>query len=481
MSKVISDTVGVSLEIGGEEWLLSDGKVELSREAIPNYADINKMAPNVSAGSSFSNPEELLGKEFSLKVNTDIISERDTNAEEDTLLFIGNVANISAIGTNVYECVAYDPSQQALNTAATGSILSQKVDLDFGREIYFNRNLTQGGTTYTREKARTKRFDDGTVGKATEALTEMFKEVDIGEKDIQLTEFGKKINGPNGSFRGAVDSQVRFPHENPTVRQILDEVTEKTNSKWWFDKRGVFHLGLPEPTIHSPQLITDTSAGLTTPPYQSVKVIGSGVASGGEYGNVPLNPEKPVVVAANVGVNGDGEPEADFKFNVEYGEPSPRLNDPTFVYENRKIITVGQAEKTIKKIVEDLKEQYASGKVTVVGFPEVEVFDVIIMPHAKKSKEDVANYNPRQPMGGSIFGVYKVVHKLNSSDGFKTDIHVAGMTGPASVVVPEEKRVRGRTASGELITSDTGILGQVDDESNRFQRDARQRGLQEDN
>lgn len=453
MSKVISDTVDVTLLIGGEEWLLSDGKVELSREAVPNYADINKMAPNVPAGSSFENPEELLGEEFLLTVDTDIISERDTNAEEDTLLFIGNIANISAVGTNVYECVAYDPSQQALNTAAQGSILKQRVSLDVGREDYFNENLTRGRQAYTRSAARTERQADDTVLKATEALDKLFDKIDIPEKDIQLTEFGKEINGPNGSFVGAVDNNVRFSYERPKIREVLDEITEKTNSKWWFDKRGVFHLGLPEPTIHSPQLIMETSAGLKTPPYQSVKVIGSGVASNpgdddATYGKTSLNPEEPIVVGANVGVNEEGEPEADFKFNLEYGSKS-RLNEPTFVYENRKIITDGQAKNTVKKITDDLKEQYASGKVTVVGFPELSVFDVIIMPHAKKSKQDVANYNPRQPMGGGIFGVYKIVHKLNPSDGFKTDIHVAGMTGPASVLVGEDNRVSGNAVAGE--------------------------------
>jgi hypothetical protein len=37
-------------------------------------------------------------------------------------------------------------------------------------------------------------------------------------------------------------------------------------------------------------------------------------------------------------------------------------------------------------------------------------------------------------MGGSIFGLYKVVHKINNSDGFKTEFSVAGMTTAASVI-----------------------------------------------
>lgn len=454
MSKIISDTVEVTLTIAGNEWLLSEGKVELSREALPNYVDINKMAPNVRAESSFDNPNELIGEECTLSVNTDIISNRDTNAEEKKILFKGNIANISAVGTNVYECIVYDPAQQALNTAAKGHLLNQRIDLDVGREDYIEQNLTAGSITYAKVLERTQRLADDTVIKASKAVNRILDKFNVQKRDIQLTDSGKEISGPNGSFIGAYDAYVRLSYEKPTVRTALEQITERTNSRWWFDRKGVFHFGLPEPTIHAPQLITGTSAGLKTPPYQSVKIIGSGIASGTEnssntYGRTNLNAEEPVVVAANIGLDGEGEPKAFFVPSAQYGAELP-LNEPTFEYENRQIITTKQAENTAKKLVEDLKEQYATGKVTVVGFPEVKVFDVIIMPHSEKSKKDVGNYNPRQPMGGALFSVYKVVHKLNPTDGFVTDIHVAGMTTSASVLVSNDNRVSPQRVAGGL-------------------------------
>jgi hypothetical protein len=95
-----------------------------------------------------------------------------------------------------------------------------------------------------------------------------------------------------------------------------------------------------------------------------------------------------------------------------------------------------------KKIVEDLKKQSAKGKISIVGFPEVTPFDAVIMPHASKDKRDagVPNYQKGMPMGGNRYGVYKVIHKLNGSDGFKTELKVCGLTNTSRIAVsPNEE------------------------------------------
>jgi len=454
MTDIISDNVEPTMKIGGEEWLVSEAKVELSLNATPNYVDIVKMAPDIEAGASYKNPNELIGENFSLSVDNNLISNRATKASEKTLLFKGNLANISAIGTNVYEGVAYDPSQQALNAQKSGNILNQKIRIQNPFRSY--NSLLGSKGAYTSSSGGTVIGSDVIVIKASKALEQLVNKSPIEETDIQLTDGGKQIGGPRGSFTGAKDTLVQFSNSYQEIgggrNSLLGKLTKETKSSWWFDREGVFHFGVPEPTIHSPQLITDTSAGLTTPPYQSVKVIGSDVASTAGYSDALQNPDEPIVKGADLKLNSDGEPEAIIK-DFDFGEEDD-LTEPTFVYENQEIITDEQAKNTVEKIAEDLGKQYASGKVTVVGFPEVSIFDIIIMPHAEKSKESVGNYSPRQPMGGGVFSVYKVVHKLNPSDGFITDIHTAGMSGPASVLVKQDSIVN--APGGEIEDDNSG-------------------------
>jgi hypothetical protein len=51
----------------------------------------------------------------------------------------------------------------------------------------------------------------------------------------------------------------------------------------------------------------------------------------------------------------------------------------------------------------------------------------------------------KQPMGGQIYDVYSVKHKLNSSDGFVTEITVAGpnpsLRGDIDVGVPGDRNI----------------------------------------
>jgi hypothetical protein len=453
MTEVIADTVEVDMRIGGQPWLLSEARVELSRNRTPNYVDINKMTPDTDAGSLFESPNELIGKTFTLNVNNELISERDTNASEETLLFKGNIANISAVGTNVYEGIAYDPSQQALNAAASGNILNQEVKVQSPlRDL--NEIIIPDSTAYQNPGGGIELSEDVVVLGARDALDQVLRQsgIDQNGADIQLSEEPEERTGPRGTFSGAENLPLKFDESNLTLGSVLEKIQEETNSFWWFDREGVFHFGLPEPTVHSPELIMETSAGLTTPPYQSVKVIGSGVASKGGYSNSTQNPAEPIVKAANITFS-DGEPTANKK-DFDFGDELLFLTEPTFVYESQEIVTEKQAENVLTKIAQDLGEQYLSGKVTVVGFPEVEVFDVIIMPHAEQSKRDVGNFSPRQPMGGGVFGVYKVVHKINPTDGFVTDIHTAGMVGPASVLVEESSFVNGSGGSiGDTINT----------------------------
>jgi hypothetical protein len=430
MSTFVRDVVEPEITIGGKKWDVIDLKVELSRNRAPNFVSINKMVPR--EGIYFSQPEDLVGNSFELTVDTELESYRNAPGKYNSKLFEGNVANITAKGTGVYEAIIYDPSQQALNTGAKGSVLNQNITMS-NPTIDYSR-LSKATLKYASKGSETTYTADTVVYKASKALSQALDQTGVVEdRDIQLSKTGKVIGGGRGQFRGALDVFVTFDESDLTVGDVLSKIAKESKSFWWFDREGTFHFGVPDATVHYPELITDTSAGLTTPPYQSVKIIGSDVATSNGYSTGNLNPDEPLIMGADITIGSNAEPSIEGQKEIKYGE-DPDLSEPTFVYRNQEIITKQQAQNALEKIGQDLGEQYASGKVTTSGFPEPQIFDVMVMPHANSEKKGKGNYRPRQPMGGSIFGIYKIVHKLNSSDGFKSQFHVAGMIAPASVI-----------------------------------------------
>lgn len=435
MTTFVRDVIETDMTIGGEPWHVVDLKVELSRNTSPNYVDIKKMAPK--NGIYFDKPEDLVGQSFELSVDTELESYRDAPGKYNSTIFKGAVANISSLGTGAYEAIIYDPSQQALNTGAKGSVLNQKVSMTNPTIDY--TNLSEDVLKYASKGSETTYSADTTVYRASDALKQALNQTEVSSPnstegvDIQLSKKGKVVGGGRGQFRGALDVFLKFDKSNLELHKVLEKLTKETKSFWWFDREGVFHFGVPDANVHNPELITDTSAGLTTPPYQSVKIVGSDVATSNGYAQTNLNPDEPLIMGANITIGDNAEPSIEGQKEIKYGE-DPDLNEPTFVYRSQEIITRSQAQNALEKIAQDLGEQYASGKITTVGFPEPSVFDVMIMPHGNSDKKDKGNYQPNQPMGGSIFGLYKVVHKINSSDGFKTEFSVAGMTTAASVI-----------------------------------------------
>ena len=463
-SKFVKDRIEIEMTIDGNAWNLVEGKVVLSRNLVPNFVRIKKMAP--AEGTTFERVEDLIGSGFSLEIDTELESYRDAAGKYNSTLFEGTVANVSSLGTGVYEAVIYDPSQQALNqTENGGSVMNQTVELSNPTINY--EELSDPVLRYAEAKSETKFKPEGLVYRASEALTQVLEATELrngpnGVEDIeiQLKEKGKLVGGSRGQFRGAIDNFVKFDSTNVTIEEALQKIANKTKSFWWFDRTGTFYFGVPDADIYYPELITDSSAGITTPPYQSIKVIGSDVASSNGYSKGELNPDEEVVVGGNITLSGS-EPQLDRgeeAENLQFGGSGTILNKPTFTYRNQEIITEQQAINTLEKLAQDLGEQYANGKLTTVGFPEPSLFDVMVLPHANSDLQDVGNYNKRLPMGGSIFSVYKVEHMINPSDGFISRFHVAGTTAPASVKLTQDDFVQ-----------NPGVSDSVEEEGEEFE------------
>ena len=222
------------------------------------------------------------------------------------------------------------------------------------------------------------------------------------------------------------DAIITSLEKGVTFYEVLQKLEKECLAEYWFDKDGIFHFGRPQSNKYQLDLITESDAGLETPPYRSVRVIGSKpIGRLGktyqEWTQVPDDSEK-VQVTATIGrvVNLDIEQEAAGEDTSALPEepvlvnPDP-LPSPVYEYIDYSLSTEGQIISTAKKIIEELIKKNASGEITVVGLPEVELFDVVKLPNTRE-----------RPFGGAEYAVTKVTHELSGQNGFTTRIGVAG-------------------------------------------------------
>lgn len=434
MVDVIEDTIEVDFTIADSPWLVIEAIVELSQTATPNYVDmIITPDPGETLGELPENTTDLIGSTAELNVDTSLLSERDSEAEEDTLLFKGNLANISPTGENVFEAILYDPSQQAFAVEDQDETVSTAEEDEEGETVAGAELSVAGGSIINQEMFLPKPkygyediYPDGTAGTeqftyavpASEILDKIIEKLPLeeDETEILLQEGGVTINNERGSFTGGYDRDLWFDSDTIKIKTALDSIASRTESVYYFKKDGTFYFGPPQPTKHDLRFITETTAGIDTPPYQSVQVIGSGVASADGQQKIPLNPENAIVSSARLATYVEEQEE---EIIIVQGG----LAQPIFEYRNNEISSQAQADSAARSIAQELKKQQASGTITVVGFPEIEIYDGVKMPNTKK-----------QPMGGYAYGVYKVRHILNGSDGFITEIEVAGITEDVATV-----------------------------------------------
>ena len=418
MTQVFNDNIQVDMQIDGDEWLLAEAEVKLSYHSEANYTKIPKMTPGPEA--SFDKVEDLVGTDFSLEVDNDLDVERDGADGADVTLFEGKLANISPRGAKDFEGIAYDPSQQAFGSGQKGTNMANQT-VRIGYPYYgslFLYNVIEG----TRKEPKTIRAD--------ELATKIVNQIPtIEDYEIQLTEGGVTRSGRNGETEGAYNPKLTFDKLEVSVGQALKKIREECKADWWFDKTGKFYIGMPESTPWELRYITDTSAGITTPPYQSVKVIGSGVASDEGFPKSDLRPEERVTIEAAIGQSPNGE----------FYPVTNKSSEPQFIYRNNELSTQQQAETTAIKLIEDLIEQQKEGEITVVGFPQVSPIDALIMPH-NNPDSDAPNYQEGMPMGGERYGVYSVTHRLNGTDGFITKLEVGGPMNLTRIQLPAKDK-----------------------------------------
>lgn len=414
-----SDNVDVDFFIEDEEWEVVEAEAVLTTRSTPDYVD---MVITPSEGVSFPSTPQLpkseggyLGREFTLDVDTEL--RADTPGPEVTRIFTGAIGNMTALGDYTYEAIGYDPTQQPFASSTGGgtntSFMNSTINIAPASPAViraFNRYAISYGADPYEPGDRKILISD--------LVSMVLEEAGVTDFNINLADGGIHIGEhPKYGYeiRKGYDYEITFSQWEVPVKEILDRTTSAAQADWWFDRYGKFNFGprIPNENIFAYELeyITDASDGKTSPPYQSVQVIGDGVVSEEGWSRSSLVNETPVNTRGNVDVNTD----------------EAELVEPTFTYRNMEINTQQEADNVKEDILEQLREQTGTGDVTVVGFPEVRPGDGIQMPNTE-----------RQPMGGERYGVEQVTHRLNSSDGFITKIKVSGMVGEQEALYDED-------------------------------------------
>jgi len=448
---MFADELEPELIIDGQEWNLISAKVVHSQTEQPNYAEI-KCVPSLDIGAD-ALPESLpslRGRSAQLSCKTDLSEARANIAEEngaefetDSLLFGGRVARIYPVGDKSVDVVLFDPGQSlfeqssgespeeddeqtdenapggggtAVGARQEDTTISQDEESSPSSEgedqtSIQNKVIDLTNSQFTREVEQ-----ENAEGKVTEilayyAVKYILDELGITDRDISgiIKREGTEYTVGEETYKGGYNVPLQFADPSGTAAELLDQIATLTESTYWFDKGGTFIFGPPDISEYNLRYITETTAGITTPPYQSVKVIGTGVAS--EEGFTATNQitEEPIVKTAALRPADQSEG----GFNVEEDVKEDALRDPVYRYKSADLVTDQQVESAVRDLIQKIGEQQKTGEITVVGFPEVTLDDVLVMPDT-----------PSQPMGGEDYSVTKITHRINNSDGFTTKIQV---------------------------------------------------------
>lgn len=482
--ETIEDEIDANLFIGQttditRQFDVVEMEVEHTTYNKANYASgVVVPAQEDDAGTSVSltsaRLRALVGQPAFLYARTSIQVGTPVQSKDNALIFKGRVANIVATGEgNLISVLLFDASQESFSYEEggenTNNFMNYEVDFStiqgnvsevFGvdeteaklpaadiietilTDRQFNLNFSKGDVfilgedeNFGENEFAPSPFEDGggTLGSGVNLL-----------KADYIIEMREPATTPTEELVQAINVPINFQKSKMTIYNIFEEIKRKTDAKMWFDRFGVFHFGGISPVQHELSLITETSAGLTTPSYQGVKVISRAKQSANldEEERRSLNDLdrrddfETFVVEASIGRQDVREQIRGPQGSTEEGEIIGAKNPivfhdsddtvvatPQFEYIDYSLLTQTEVLNAAKSFLADIIEQSADGEITVLGFPEVELYDAVRMPDTQV-----------QPMGGSLFGIQKIVHEI-SSDGFLTRLSVQGVFTP-----PEELR-----------------------------------------
>ena len=367
-----------------------DAEVELTKNTEANFMEATIVGDDTDKRPSEGDPlNEYVDPEV---VTLDVYNQL-TEAERDSnnisRVFTGQVANAARMGDHSFKMTAFWPGHNIIKNKKV--LLVPPPVLFAGLE----------NVDYNPRRNKISTFAELTGNRITRG-TPFEPVINMSTDGIVV---GERPDGTE--IRYGYDGEITLTTWKKEVNSVLETLARGSLSEWDVDRYGDFYFGAARPRAHKLRYITDTSAGKQSPPWRSVQVIGDGIVSqDGWNASAQIN-EEPEVVRGNLGGSG---------FDAD-------LAEPTFVYRNMEIQTRDEAMHVLNKIREEIREQAGGGHVEVVGHPEVWPGDAIELPDARD-----------QPLGLDRFLVKKVIHRLNSKNGFMTRIECGGVTNAADTV-----------------------------------------------
>lgn len=394
----------------GKEYFTTELEVHLSIGSDSNYAtglivpDGHEDSPSVGDPLGTEEPDII-----TIDVDNSLSEERPGTNGEITRIFTGVISNISKVQDGLYEFTAFWPG---FNFIQNGSIEFQQPGVDTYEATHANAKFAVG------DVSGQLRYS----GDVASTIVQRMRKQSRFPAGHSIVEGGYDVNG----VKYSKDERVKFENNKTALTQeapnegVLTSLVNSTNSIWVIDRYGRFWIGPPTPIQDEPQIptsssahklryITETSAGKQSPAWQSIIVIGDGVASrDGWESNAQINSNP-----------------AKFKSDVvpKTLVDEEGLAEPVFKYVNLEINTAAEAGNVLEKLRENIKEQQASGEITVVGHPELWPGGSIEMPNSIN-----------QPFNNERFTIRKIKHRINNSDGFVTKIEVGGQTNSSEGV-----------------------------------------------
>lgn len=266
-------------------------------------------------------------------------------------------------------------------------------------------------------------------------LTQQFKLViDKVNEKIDGDNIKSKVDfeeSPNGIYNNAItfgNSPDSIKKENfkllrnytdTTAKSIIYDLELASRGVFWVDKFNVLRFGSPKSKIHKLSFVTESDARIQTPPYNTVKVVGDDVSQSDEDSGYTTN--------HLIGTDSMTVFKSVFqKDNSEYVVRDENLGEPVYTYKDESIRTRREAENVAESLIEDITEQRAEGKIVIPGRPMIDIFDVIEVPDSFAVTKDGTQ------LPASQYFVKEVIHRVNESDGFVTEITVGGVVNRIS-------------------------------------------------
>jgi len=440
---MVVDSIDASLTIGADEFFVINTKVVHSDYKNSNYAEIKCYpSPSVEIPTDIT---EFRGRSATLTCDTTLSEKRnllrqqdaagDTSIEPDNLLFSGNVARIYRAGDGSIDVVLFDPGQSLFESFSgreedeVSSISRLRPgDEGFEQVSSSESSIQNGEISLVQPSGEDGGGSSETVLiKAKDVVTKVLNDIGVADREITLAEGGTTFTVNGQEFTGAYNRELYFENTEWNAHELLKEVERRTESTFNFKKDGTFKFGVPEIRRHKLFFVTETTAGIKSPPYQSVKVIGTGIRSDSD------NIDNPGVVSENKIVKKRAlKPSVNGSERIEEGQ----TKEPVYTYKSADLVTDTQVESTADQIINEIKSQQKGGEITVIGYPEITLNDTLIVP---------------EEFGGEAYTATKITHRINSSDGFTTKINVTAPIIPDRLggLLPVSDERRGRAAAGQ--------------------------------